>query len=410
MKKFLLFWVLTALFFPFFSSDVNAEWANYGMTPIWTNVNETDKTVTLIWSPKSGSTDMEILVSRDWWNEYESLDIVPITDWKYVYNIQCWEPTLWFQIFPRNEDWHPWKYKVDTKWVWSSCEWNTYWWADMRMHAVFTSTDATKKTVTLNWSPVRGSKDVEISVWKYWVNEYVVLDTVPMDSKSYTTEVPCWSDALSFKFTPRNWDWISESYKVNTHWVWGKCEGADMTKANISHYVKDNKINLTWNNLIWSKNIEIFIAKNWDSMFKSLWTVSMKDKIYKYSIQSWDENLVFKFIPKDNSWIESNYTVCIWEKCSFSESVTSELLWEIAHFIDTWNNTIDFRWTRRIEWIDIVIAKIESNKYQPLDTVPMEKWEYKYFLECWDENLQFQFSAKRVKWYEFTYDVHVQPD
>jgi hypothetical protein len=65
MKKIFLIWFIASLFFLFQYQDVNAAGANFSMHTVYSNIDKENQTVTLSWSPISGSEDVEIFISRD---------------------------------------------------------------------------------------------------------------------------------------------------------------------------------------------------------------------------------------------------------------------------------------------------------------------------------------------------------
>ena len=94
-------------------------------------------------------------------------------------------------------------------------------------------------------------------------------------------------------------------------------DGADMSNANILHYVKNNHLIIWWLNQTWSKELEIDIQDPDNHELISYKTVPMSDEkidipldkkfISTYIWNNWE--LILNFIPKEEKGIDIRYDI-----------------------------------------------------------------------------------------------------
>ena len=89
----------------------------------------------------------------------------------------------------------------------------------------------------------------------------------------------------------------------------GAADGADMTMADISHYIQGKVVTLTWTAVPYSQNVEIRIFNKETADYVTLGTVPMSQEKFQYTYKDSDEELLFAFIPRDSKGKEVRYDV-----------------------------------------------------------------------------------------------------
>ena len=85
--------------------------------------------------------------------------------------------------------------------------------------------------------------------------------------------------------------------------------GADMSMADISHFVNGNVITLTWTAVPYSDNVEIRIFDKANADYVTLGTVPMTQEKFQYTTKDSEDELLFAFIPRDAKGREYRYDV-----------------------------------------------------------------------------------------------------
>ena len=89
----------------------------------------------------------------------------------------------------------------------------------------------------------------------------------------------------------------------------GAADGADMSMADISHYIQGGTVTLTWTAVPYSENVEIRIFDTATADYKTLGTVPMSQEKFQYTYKDSDQELLFAFIPRDSKGKEYRYDV-----------------------------------------------------------------------------------------------------
>lgn len=342
----------------------NPTWADMNIANITWTINE--DIITISWDPQPNSESVEIMLKN--WYEYETIDTVDMSVWKYSYTVlECpLSNNFSFLLTPKSLDWTGAEIEITFDPPEYNVTFNSNWWSFIcrapRWNCGGGSNNPTPnpdlsmtrqlKYCWILWTLPNTARQWYRLEWWFTEREWwmQVTSQSPVNKWDITYYVHRTPITYTIKFNANEWEWNIDDINVTYDQEYPLPENT---------FIREN-YTFSW----WSLSAE------WSWIIYQPWTkVSNLTSTNLWEITlyaNWIHNLIIKVEDENTTWaiiIDDWTTVTVWWNTTTNEPevITSEddnsqiNTWTIANEITetlTWNNESEIWWVVDINYSD----------------------------------------------------------